>query len=140
MTADSQWAVQTAIYDSLCNDGQLTALLNSGAESIFDAAPVDAGFPCLVIAGTRAENFETQGGGGLKIVMSLDSYSRYSGMREVKNIMQAVYDHLHGKNNLIVAGHHVVDCRFLSSRTVMDDDGLTRRGVQNFEILTEPVI
>lgn len=138
MTADSQWAVQAAIYNSLCGDSNLTALLENGAESIFDAVPEGAGLPCLVIAGTRAEGFETQRGSGMKIVMSFDSYSGYRGMREVKNIMQAVYDHLHGKNDLTVAGHHVIDCRFLSSGTASEADGLTRRGSQNFEILTEP--
>lgn len=138
MTADSQWAVQAAVYGSLCADNQLTVLLKNGAESIFDAVPEDAALPCLVMAGMRAEAFDTQEGRGLKIVMSFESYSRYRGMREVKNIMQAVYDHLHGKRDLAVAGHHIVDCRFLSSRTVMETDGLMRRGVQNFEILTEP--
>ena len=138
MTADSQWAVQTAVYDSLRGDGNLTALLKNGAESIFDAFPEDAGLPCLVIAGMRAESFETQRGGGMKITMVFDSYSSYRGMREVKSIMQAVYDHLHEKDDLAVAGQNVVYCRFLSSRTAIEADGLTRRGIQNFEILTEP--
>ncbi|MBL1148201.1 MAG: DUF3168 domain-containing protein [Pseudomonadota bacterium] len=140
MTADSQWAVQSALYDSLCGDSQLISLLKNGAESIFDAVPDDAALPCLVMAGMRTEAFETQAGGGMKILLSLESYSRYRGMRELKMIMQAVYDHLHGKDDLLVAGHHVIDCRFLSSRTLMDEDGLTRRAVQNFEILTEPAL
>lgn len=140
MTAESQWAVQAAVYSSLCGDGVLTALLQNGAESIFDAVPDNAAPPCLVMAEMRAEVLDTQQGSGLRMVMAFDCYSLYRGMREVKQIMQAVYNHLHRKDDLAVAGHHVIDCRFLSARTALEADGFTRRGTQRFEILTEPTL
>ncbi|TVQ82097.1 MAG: DUF3168 domain-containing protein [Micavibrio sp.] len=137
MSADSQWQIRAALFTRLRENAALTALLKNGAESISDTAAGAAEMPYLVLGETRAEALDTQTGNGMKLVVALESYSRYRGMREIKQIMQAVYAALHNAQDFDLPGHYVVLCRFLSSRAFTESDGKTRRGIQYFEIITD---
>ncbi len=137
MSADSQWDVQASMYTAVQADTSLTALL---ANRVFDYVPEESAFPYIVLGDAFAEPFDTQIGRGLNIRLTLQSFSRYQGMQEIKQIMQAVYDLLHEKNDWSIAGQSVISCRFVSSRTIVDKDGKTRSAIQNFEIITEEIL
>lgn len=137
MGADSQWAVQQAVYSALSNASALTSQLAAGDDSIFDHVPEDSAFPYITIFETTAQPFDTQVGNGMDMIIGIHSWSRYRGEKEIKNIMAAVYDALHD-TALTITGHTHILTRFLNSQAVMDPDGLTRHGVQQFRIITEP--
>ena len=140
MSSESQWDIQKALYDVLRADTQITSLLEDGQDSVFDYVPTKSERPYLVLGDSVAEPFETQTERGLKITLSLHIYSGYRGMREIKDIMRAVYEQLHHKSDFAITNQEVVMCRLLSSRVSVEDKGKTRHSVQRFEIMTEPKI
>ena len=140
MSSESQWDVQKSLYDVLRADSQITSLLKDGQDSVFDYVPTKSERPYLVLGESIAEPFETQTETGLKMTVSLHIYSGYRGMREIKDIMRAVYDQLHHKSDFTITNQEVVMCRLVSSRVAVEDKGKTRHSVQRFEIMTEPKI
>ena len=137
MSAESQWDIQEALYASLQGD---TALNIDVEDRIFDHVPEDSIFPYVTLGAMLAEPFDTQINRGLKIRMSLHSFSSYRGMKEIKQIMRSIYNILHEKDDWVIAGHAVVSCRFISSQISFGNDGETRSSIQNFEIITEKTI
>ncbi len=135
MTADSQWPVQEAIYGALIGDPTLQGLLGNPAR-VFDHAPQGSDFPYLVIGESQASQFDTKTESGLDQRLTLHTWSRYRGLKETKEIMAAVIDALDGQS-LAVGGHALVLLRFEFATTIVDDDGLTRHGVQRFRVLTQ---
>lgn len=137
MPQDSTGAVQAAVYSRLAVTSALTGLLATGAGSVRDHVPEDALFPYIVLGETAGRPHETQAGGGLELEMTLHIYSRGEGMKELKSIMTEVHTALHDAD-FSVTDQTLVLCRLLSSETFLENDGLTRHGVQRFRIITEP--
>ena len=135
MTADSQWAVQQAVYTALTGDAAVQALIGNPAR-VYDHAPQDATFPYVVTGESTAVDWDTKSEDGMEQTLTVHSWSRYRGLSEVKRIMAAVVDAL-DKQALSVTGHDLVQLRFEFSDTFLDEDGLTRHGVQRFRALTE---
>lgn len=138
MTQDSAWAVQAAVYAALCAHPPLTAQLAAGANSVFDHVPQGAAFPYIVLGDMQAAPLETQGGGGYDITLDVLAFSKGAGMKEVKNVMSAVFDALHG-HPPAAAGQTVVLCELAQAEAALLQDGETRRGRQRFRIVTEPL-
>jgi len=135
MSADSQWPLQQAVYNALVSDAALQGLLGNPAR-VFDHAPQGSAFPYLVIGQVSATPFDTKTESGLDQSLTLHTWSRHRGLKETKDIMAAVADALDGQS-LTVSGHALVLLRFEFAATVVDDDGLTRHGVQRFRALTQ---
>ena len=132
MTIDSQWDVQTAIFSTLTGHAPLAA-----SAAIYDKVPENAGFPYVVIGDMECRPLGTQGHDGLEITLSVHSFSRYPGHKELRQIMARVHMALH-ESAPAVAGQTLVLCHFLSSSTALEDGGQTLHGVQKFQIITEP--
>ena len=81
---------------------------------------------------------DTQDSRGYDITLTVHSYSRASGFKELRALMAAVHDILHGAA-LTPPGQHVTLCDEVSSDTRLESDGITRHGLQRFHIVTEPV-
>ena len=137
MSADSQWPLQQAVYGALVGDSAMQSLLGDPAR-VFDHVPQGSAFPYLVIGDSRAAPFDTKTEAGLDQRLTLHSWSRYRGLKQIKEIMAAVLDVLDGQT-LAVSGHVLILLRFEFATTFVDDDGLTRHGVQRFRALTQPI-
>ncbi len=136
MSADSQWPLQQAVYGALTGDAAIQAFLGNPTR-VFDHVPQGSAFPFLVIGEVSATPFDTKTESGLDQSLTLHTWSRYRGLKEIKTVMAAVADVLDGQS-LAVSGHTLVLLRFEFASTVVDDDGLTRHGVQRFRALTQP--
>jgi len=137
MTTDSAWSAQKAVYATLCAHTPLTALLALGAEGVHDHLPDDAAYPRLVFGEMEARPLGTQASDGYDIAFTILSQSRAEGMKELRAVMAAVMDALHGQD-FAVEGHVLVLCQLEQSSTRIEGDGVTRTGEQVFRIVTEP--
>lgn len=137
MPKDSTWEVQAAVHTRLREATGLTSLLAAGAESVLDHVPPDTAFPYIVLGDISARPHDTQAGFGRDILLTVYTYSRKSGMKETKEIMAAVFDALHD-GGFSVANHDLILCREVSLTAALENDGATRRGAQQFQIITEP--
>ena len=135
MRAEYLWAVQCGIYDHLSADTAVTGLLAAGAEGLYDQPPLDAAYPYCVFGNGESRPIDTMGTHGARIIVSIETYSR-TGSHEAKTIADALYTAMHGARP-VCEGLHVVDCRFVSSRTTRGDDNKTHRIEQVFEIIVE---
>lgn len=135
MTADSQWPVQKAVYSALVNDSALAGLMGSPPD-IYDNPPPNSDFPYVLIGESTAVDSDTKTTDGMEQTLTIHSWSRYRGQREVKLIMAAIVDALDDQA-LAVTGHTLINLRFEFSDTFKDPDGLTRHGVQRFRVVTQ---
>lgn len=138
MSAESVWDVQTAIFSRLSSDENLTTLLADGVQGVRDHVPLNTSFPYLVIGETRCKPFDTVAEEGMENIFTIHCYSRESGMNETRQIMSAIYDSLHNAD-FSVPNQSLISCRLQQSETRLESDGKTRHGIQQFQIITEPV-
>lgn len=137
MSPESQWDAQTALKTVLDAAPALTGLLAAGPNSIYDHVPATAAFPYVVIGQAQSRPWDTQEDTGLEQDITIQVYSRHRGYRETKLIMQALYDALH-RQEFAVNNQIAISCLFTLGEVFLEADGLTRRGVQNYTVLTEP--
>jgi hypothetical protein len=122
--------VQKAIYTAL------TTANISGIKHIRDtpiAKPSDDDFPFIEIGAGQTIAADAGGDNGIEEYIDLHCYSRARGQKEIKVIMEAIYNALHHVT-LSVTGRTTSFCWFEDGRTLTDADGLTRHGVQTFKI------
>ncbi len=136
MTADSQWVLQQAVYAALRADSTLQALTGATPARVFDHVPQDSDFPYVVIGEATTADWDTKTEDGMNQTLMIHSWSRHRGLKEVKLMMAAVVDAL-DRQALSTTGHTLVQLRFEFSDTFLDQDGLTRHGVQRLRALTE---
>ena len=134
MTADSQWPLQKAIYTALRADSSLRTLISNPVR-VFDHVPQKTAFPYILIGEAATEDWDTVTTDGMDITITIHTWSRYRGMKETKQIMEAILNVL-DKSSLTVTGHNLILFLFEFSDTFMDADGFTRHGVQRFRALT----
>lgn len=133
MTADSQFALQEAIYTALTGDATLQGFIST---RVYDRPPQDSAFPYVDIGEGTATDFDTKTENGMEQTVSIHSWSRDQGRKEVKQIMSAIVDAL-DQQSLSVTGHSLVLLRFEFSTVEHDPDGYTQHGVQRFRALTQ---
>ena len=138
MSADSCWDVQTGVFTCLTENAALIDLLANGADSVLDHVPVGTAFPYIVIGESQSKPLDGQRVSGNDMILTLHIYGRGCGMQEIRRIMSAIYDALHTVS-FAVPNQILVLCQYVDSETVLEDDGMTRHGIQRFQIITEPV-
>ena len=131
---NAQWELQKAVYQALAADAALRAEIGDPAR-IFDDPPPDAVFPYLMLGEARAADWSGVDG-GLEHDLKLYAFSRYAGRREIKRIIGAVYDALH-EAALSVAGHDLINIRFVFGDAFRRLDGETYQGVMRFRAVTQ---
>lgn len=129
--------LQAAIHGLLASASPLTSQLAEGTNSIFDHVPADSAFPYMVLGDMTERPVETQEGGGKDIALTVHCYSRYRGFHETQQILATIADVLDGAD-YPVAGHTLVLCDLTSSSCLLEADGTTRHGIQNFRIVIDP--
>lgn len=135
MTQDPQWPLQQAIYAELQGDTALIGLLG-GSDRIFDHVPQESDFPYVAIGDMALNSFDTKTEDLAELTLAIHSWSRYRGMRELRRIMAAILEALED-SALPVAGFALITLQFRGSDTLLDEDGLTRHGIQKFRALIQ---
>ena len=123
---NAELAVQKTIYDVL------TA--NSPSYSVYDDVSQDSAFPYYVIGDSTSNDFDTKTFNGLQTTVYIHSWSRYHGKKEIKEMMGAAYAALHNQT-LTVTGYNFVHCLYEFSEYFLEDDGITRHGIQRFNLI-----
>jgi hypothetical protein len=122
------WNLQKAIYDTL----SASAVGIGGASvSVFDEVPDGTAYPYIVIGEETTANNGTKDVDAVDYTLTIHVWSQYRGRREIKEIMQSVYDLLHD-SAISVAGASLANIRQEFSNTLMENDGITRHGVMRF--------
>lgn len=130
------WDLHTAIYDRLQAFGTLTALVGG---RILDHVTQDETFPYVKIGEELVTtSWDTHDSKGSNNIVVLHVWSRYRGIKEVKDIQQAIYDALH-QHSLTVSGADTITCEFDSANYVLDPDGLTRHGIGRYRVILDGV-
>lgn len=127
-----QWEIQRAIYQRLTDYQPLMAVI----DSVYDHVPQDSDFPYLVIGDDTGLQWDTGTSKGTEATLTIHAWSRELGRREVKQIMNHVYDVLH-LATLSIVGLESVLCHWEFAETFLDPDGITRHGVSRFRIIAD---
>ena len=122
------WELQKAIYSAL--SGSVTGI-DGASVSVYDDVPEGTAYPYVVIGEETSANDGTKDIDAVEYTLTLHVWSQYRGRREIKEIMQSVYDLLHDAA-ITVAGASLANIRQEFSTTLMENDGITRHGVMRF--------
>ena len=126
------WELQKAIYSRLTGFAALMAL----ADSVYDHVPQEANFPYVVIGDDAYAPLDTHDTIGSDSTATVHTWSRYRGLKETKQIQREIYNALH-RHSLSVTGADTTDCQFIFGDIFLDQDGLTRHGVQQFRVMLD---
>ena len=122
------WELQKAIFTAL--NGTVTGV-SSANIPIYDDVPEGTVYPYVVIGEETSSNNGTKTLDGVEHTLTLHVWSQYRGRREIKEIMQSVYEKLHN-TAITVTGASLVNIRQEFSNTLAEQDGITRHGVMRF--------
>lgn len=126
----ASWPIQVAVYDKLDSDVTLSGAISG----VFDQVPQDYDqFPYVTIGEDTVNEWDGDDFVGAEATITVHVWSRFSGREECKIVQGYVYDALH-RQTLSVIGYNSVDCVQEFSETLLDPDGLTRHGVQQFRL------
>ena len=125
------WELQKAIFTTLNNN---VTGVSSAKIPIYDDVPEGSVYPYVVIGEETATNNGTKTLDGVEHTITLHAWSQYRGRREIKEIMQSVYEKLHN-TAITVTGASLVNIRQEFSNTLEEQDGITRHGVMRFRAI-----
>lgn len=128
MTA-AGWELQKAIFAQL--DGNLS-------DAVYDHVPAHAAFPFIVVGDATASDWGASELDGEEHALSIHIWSRYHGRMQMKQMMGEIKAAL-TQPLPALAGHVLVDLRFVFADEFPDPDGISRHGVVRFRALTHPV-
>jgi hypothetical protein len=128
------FSLQQAIYGALAADPGVQAELGAPAR-VFDDPPADAALPYAVIGETRASRIPGHPT-GVEHEIRIEIVSRHAGRREVKRILDRLYDALH-EAELALDGARLVNLRFVFADVFRRDGGEVYAGLARFRAVTE---
>ena len=131
----SLFAVQESIYGALTSSTALQSILGNPARC-YDMVPPAAIFPYVTFGDVVVKEYDTKDQTGLEQLLTLHVWSRYRGRKELKQIIQTIYDVLHNAA-LNVTGAIYVSCMFQSASTLQENDGLTLHGILRYRIVVQ---
>jgi len=127
------WELQQAVLTRL--DGY-SALKPALVTAVYDAVPQNAVFPYVVIGDDTTIPFNTHTTVGGEHTITIHAWSRYKGKSEIKRIQEQIYAALN-RYALSVSGATMVNCEQEYAESFLDEDGLTRHGVQRMRVLLD---
>ena len=125
------WELQKAIFTAL--NGNVTGVTSANIP-IYDDVAEGSLYPYIVIGEETTSNNGTKTLDGVEHTITLHVWSQYRGRREIKEIMQSVYEKLHN-TAITVTGASLVNIRQEFSNTLAEQDGITRHGVMRFRAI-----
>lgn len=136
--------VQQALFTRL--SGNVVASVNGSPAVIpvYDDVPdlpakmPSVNFPYIVIGEDYGVPWDTDSVIGNEVVITLHTWSRADGKKELKSIMGAIDLLLHRQPaTLSAAGYNFVDCFFEFAQVLDQNDGKTRQGICRYRITLE---
>lgn len=128
MSGSPSWPLQQAIYARLSGDATLVTTLGA---AVYDEPPAGVAFPYVVVGDTTETPNDTMGVTGRDLTVTIHTWSRYRGMREISR-MQDRIDQLLDRWLPTVAGWNSVHVLQEYFEALRDPDGLTRHGVSRY--------
>jgi hypothetical protein len=125
-------AVQVAVYNQLSTNAPLLALVNN----VYDEIPQKSDYPYVAVGDDTLIEWDTDTFRGTEATVVVHSWSRYDGRREVKSIMDAVYNALH-RQVFDIPGGVMVLSNVEFQETFLESDGRTRHGVQRVRLIVQ---
>ncbi len=130
------WPLQNALTVLLKADAGIKAVVGPTTARVYDAVPENTPvtFPYIVIGDMNTVDLSSFGSqDGAVYLVDFHSWSRYRGRKELRNIMSAIHTALH-RVTLTVTGFDHAGSMFDSQNDLVEQDGLTRHGIQRFRI------
>lgn len=124
-------AAQELVFTAL--NGNLTGC------TVFDTAPFlpegapATTFPYCVIGDDTLVAWDTDDNRGAEVTLSLHFWSRTTGKKQVKALMDQAYGILN-RATLTKSGYTIIDCLFEFGETLNDPDGQTKHGIQRYRL------
>lgn len=125
-------AVQSAVYAALFADVTLAGLVTA----IYDAVPQDTAFPYVSIGESNFNEWDTDTSLGKDCSITIHTWSRYRGKKQTFQIQAAIRDVLH-RAELTYTGYRFILTEEQETRSMMDQDGLTRHGISTYRIVLD---
>lgn len=124
--------LQEGLQSKLAASTAMQALLGSPLR-LYDHPPASTAYPFVLYGDQQASPLDTKDTTGLELSLTLTSYSRARGRRELRQIESAIYNALH-QQTITVSGASFCQCQFTGSTQRLESDGLTYRGEMTFRI------
>jgi len=123
--------LQSAIFSLLSGDSTLDGLV--GNNKIFDSiAPQDTAYPNVIIGLETMRDVGTKTLDGNVYNVDIDVWSQYRGQKEIKEIMERIYNLLNNAT-ISVSGASSVMSYVVNAVTLTEVDGITRHGIVNVD-------
>ena len=122
------WELQKAIFTTI--NGNINGIDDVNVP-VFDDVPEGTAYPYVVIGEETDSNNGTKTLDGIEHTLTIHAWSQYRGRREIKEIMQSVYENLHN-TDISISGASLVNIRQEFNTTLAETDGITRHGVMRF--------
>ena len=122
------WELQKAIFAAL--NGNVTGV-SAATVAVYDDPAEGAPYPYILVGEETTANSGTITKDAVEHTITIHAWSQYRGKREIKEIMQSIYESLHN-TDITVSGASLVNCRQEFSTTLAENDGITRHGVMRF--------
>lgn len=124
--------IQKAVYEVLSNDSEI----KKKVKGVYDDTPQNEKYPYIVIGDDTINKWDTDTELGFNTTLTIHSWSRKAGKKEIKEVMDLIYTALH-RAEINIDTLHLVTCECEFMETFTDSDRITRRGVQRFRIIVE---
>ena len=145
MNADPSFAIQAAIMAALSGSSDLAALIGTPPR-VYDTVPVGPGgvigvatFPYVTIGDDHIVGDSDEFHDASEAHVMVEAWSRGPGFPEVKRIAGVVRGVLSAPLDLTPNGHRAITAKFESLMFRREPDGLTRRAIILFRVLTQPL-
>jgi len=122
----------------ILQEAQLGRLKNSLTCPVYDAVPDDAPYPFVALGETTGLDESAKGEPVLRVTSTLHIYSRYAGMKEVKEILNQIFSAL-TKRKLDLGPEFRVIMDKLDGTSNLREDESTRHSVIRWWYLIEEV-
>ena len=124
------WELQKTIYAALTG-ASLTGAAGGAITGVFDDVPEDTAYPYVVVGEDTAINVSAKTLDIHEHTITIHTWSQYRGRKEIKVIMEQIYDTLNDAS-LSVSGGQLVNLKHEFETTLVEGDGITRHGVMRF--------
>lgn len=107
--------------------------------NVFGYVPQDeTDYPYVVVGTLRLENADTETELGYDCFFRVHTWSVQKSSKETIGIQKQIYDAMHLATDLTPSGYSVIGVYQTFSEIMLENDGITRHGVQQFRIQFEP--
>lgn len=122
------WPLQQAIFTAL--DGYVLGM-SGEVVPVYDDVPEDVTYPYIQIGEETVIDGAVKDRDGHEHTLTIHAWSQYRGRKEIKALMQSVYDLLHDAG-INLSGASLVNVRQEFATTLAENDGITRHGVMRY--------